>query len=97
MDLEGQNLCERVFLGLMWTVTLLAALLTFILDNVLVMFVTFASGMAVGAIVSNAYFQYAIQVEQLLKPTTYMIHIALRTTGLPSRLGLLQSESITIH
>lgn len=46
MDLKGQYKCERMFLIIMWTVTFVAALLTFIVDDVSVMFVTFASGLA---------------------------------------------------
>lgn len=52
MDLKGQYFCERTFLTIMWVVTMAAAILTFVIDNVFVMFVTFASGLAVSAIVS---------------------------------------------
>lgn len=52
MDLKGQYLCERIFLSLMWVFTLAAAILTFVLDNVFVMFVTFVSGLATSALVS---------------------------------------------
>lgn len=52
MDLKGQYLCERIFLSLMWVFTLAAAILTFVLDNVFVMFVTFVSGLAASALVS---------------------------------------------
>lgn len=56
MDLKGQYLCERIFLPFMWSVTLMAAILTFVLDNVFVMFATFVSGLAASALVSIARF-----------------------------------------
>lgn len=52
MDLKGQYLCERVFLSIMWSVTILSIVLTFVLDNVFVMFITFASGLGASTLVS---------------------------------------------
>lgn len=54
MDLKGQHFCERVFLGIMWTTTILAAVLTFVLDEVFAMFVTFAAGLSISAVVRYA-------------------------------------------
>lgn len=51
MDLKGQQLSERMFQVLMWTVTILAALFTFISDNVMVMFFTFSGSLAISALV----------------------------------------------
>lgn len=62
MDLKGQYLCERIFLSIMWTVTFAAAILTFVLDNVLVMFVTFVSGLATGALVSLSINRMSVPV-----------------------------------
>lgn len=51
MDLKGQQLSERIFTGVMWVITILSAVLTFILDDVTVMFKTFAGGLALSALV----------------------------------------------
>lgn len=51
MDLKGQQLSERTFMGVMWTVTILSAVLTFILDDVTIMFFTFAGGLALSALI----------------------------------------------
>lgn len=54
MDLKGQQLSERTFMGFMWTITILSAVLTFIFDDVTVMFKTFAGGLALSALVRIA-------------------------------------------
>lgn len=51
MDLKGQQLSERIFQVLMWTVTILAALFTFISDDVMVMFFTFSGGLLLSVLV----------------------------------------------
>ncbi|CAN8072081.1 unnamed protein product [Agarophyton chilense] len=51
MDLRGQYRSEKAFLLIMWPVTLLAALLTFALDRVNVMFFTFAAGLGLSALI----------------------------------------------
>lgn len=51
MDLKGQYRSEKLFLFMMWPVAILAAILTFILDDVKVMFFTFAGGLGISALV----------------------------------------------
>lgn len=53
MDLKGQNKSETTFVSIMWAITVLSALLTFIIDDVKVMFITFAAGLGTSALVSQ--------------------------------------------
>lgn len=51
MDLKGQFKCEKNFLWVMWVTTILAAVLTFVMDDVTAMFYTFVGGLGISSIV----------------------------------------------
>ncbi len=52
MDLKGQRFCERLFLYIMWPVTVLSCLSGFVMDDVLAIFKVFGAGLTVSAVVS---------------------------------------------
>lgn len=60
MDLKGQKLAEKSFLGIMWTITFISAFVTFIVDDVKMMFFIFSGGLACSALV-RAIFSFSSQ------------------------------------
>lgn len=54
MDIKGQRDCERLFLWIMWTATVLACLAGFIIDKVIAIFSVFGGFLVLCALVRFA-------------------------------------------